>query len=529
MGRLIGTTTEYAFVPGVTFTSSYSYDAASNRKTLTAPDGSTTTYGYDSDNRLNALANSWAGSFGFGYDGLSRRTSLTRPNGLRTSYNYDSLSRLLSVLHQAGSAAVDGASYTYDPAGNRTSKTDYLNGTTSNFSYDPLYQLTQVTQGNVTSESYTYDAVGNRLSSSGVSSYSYNSANELTSTSAGSFTYDNNGNTLSDASGKSYVWDFENRLTQVTVPQTAGGSNVVVFKYDPFGRRVQKSGPSGTTNYLYDGFQAVEEVDSTGNALVRYAVTQDVDDVMTELRAGAASFYEADGLGSTTSLTNSAGTIAGTYSYDAFGNLSASTGGLVNSYRYTAREFDPETSLYYYRARYYDQSIGRFLNEDPIGFEGGSNYYGYALANPLSFVDPEGLSVVPAGGVILPGPDVMKMLECIDRCYSKNDVIITSGARTPDRNRAVGGRRRSYHLLGMAADIFVPGQTPEETAMQASFCGARGISPYDSDHGGHTHVDVRPNVWNGYNGDTLPTKPWWRNPHNPFLPPGSRKECDKCQ
>ena len=59
---------------------------------------------------------------------------------------------------------------------------------------------------------------------------------------------DNNGNTLTDTSGKSYVWDFENRLTQVTVPQTGGGSNAVTFKYDPFGRRIQKSSASGTTN-----------------------------------------------------------------------------------------------------------------------------------------------------------------------------------------------------------------------------------------------------------------------------------------
>lgn len=94
MGRLIGTTTQYSFLPGSTFTNSYTYDAASNRLSLTAPDGNITTYGYDSLNRVNDIANSWAGSFGFGYDALSRRTSLTRPNGVNTSYTYDSVSRL---------------------------------------------------------------------------------------------------------------------------------------------------------------------------------------------------------------------------------------------------------------------------------------------------------------------------------------------------------------------------------------------------------------------------------------------------
>src|SRR5207248_11095655 len=116
MGRLIGTTTQYTFLPGHTYSNSYSYDAASNRTGFTAPDGSTNTYVYDTLNRLSSLTNSLTGQFGFGYDALSRRTSLTRPNNVSTSYDYDSLSRLLSILHQAGSTTIDGASYTVDNA-----------------------------------------------------------------------------------------------------------------------------------------------------------------------------------------------------------------------------------------------------------------------------------------------------------------------------------------------------------------------------------------------------------------------------
>ena len=81
--------------------------------------------------------------------------------------------------------------------------------------------------------------------------------------------YDANGNTPSDPSGKSYFWDFENRLIQAVVPGTNGGTTT--FKYDPFGRRIQKSGPLGTTNYLYDGVSDIEELDGSGNILGRVA------------------------------------------------------------------------------------------------------------------------------------------------------------------------------------------------------------------------------------------------------------------
>jgi RHS repeat-associated protein len=387
MGRLTGTSMQYAFLPGINYQNAYTYDAASNRTSLTAPDGSISTYGYDTLNRLNGLANTWAGSFGFAYDALSRRTSLTRPNGVNTSYNYDSVSHLLSVLHQVGVNTLDGASYTYDAAGNRTSKTNYLNGVTSDYGYDALYELTQVTQGASTTESYSYDFVGNRLSSSGVPSYSYNASNELTSTSNGSYTYDANGNTLSDPAGKSFTWDFENRLTNAVVPGTA----TVTFKYDPFGRRVQKSGPLGTTNYIYDRANAIEEIDTGGNVLARYAGTRNLDEQLAEFRSGATSYYQRDGLGSVTSLSSQMGVVANTYAYDSFGKLTSSTGTVTSPFQYTGRELDPETGIYEYRARYYDPSSGRFLTEDPIRFKGGSDFYAYVKNKPVLHTDPSGL------------------------------------------------------------------------------------------------------------------------------------------
>jgi RHS repeat-associated protein len=199
---------------------------------------------------------------------------------------------------------------------------------------------------------------------------------------------DANGNTLSDASGKSYTWDFENRLTQALVPGTDGGTTT--FKYDPFGRRIQKSGPLGTTNYLYDGKKLVEEVDQAGNVLARYAQGKRLDEPLAELRQTTTSYYEQDGLGSVTSLSNSAGAVAETYAYDSYGKATASTGTLVNPFQYTGREFDSETGVYYYRARYFDPSAGRFLSQDPIRYGGGVNFYAYTRNNPVARIDPFG-------------------------------------------------------------------------------------------------------------------------------------------
>jgi RHS repeat-associated protein len=183
------------------------------------------------------------------------------------------------------------------------------------------------------------------------------------------------------------MWDFENRIVQAVVPD----ADTVTLKYDPFGRRIQKSGPATTTNYLYDGNNPLEEVDNSGNLLSRYNQTTRIDEELSEVRAGTTSYYQADGPGSVTSLSNASGVLANTYTYNSFGNLNASSGTLTNPFRFTGREFDSETGLYFYRARYVDSSTGRFISEDPLGFKGGVNFYVFVLNNPVNLRDPLGL------------------------------------------------------------------------------------------------------------------------------------------
>jgi len=407
IGRLTSTSTKYSFLSR-TLTTGYTYDAASNRVTMTDPETGVTNYGYDTLNRLTGLTPPTAisGAFGFTYDVDSRRTQLTRPNGVNSNYVYDLDSRLLSALH-VKVGTLDGATYTYDAAGNRTTKINALNAVASTFSYDSIYELQQVTQGSLTPEQYTYDAVGNRLSGPiGSEAYSYNSSNELLTSPFCSnpyaYTYDANGNTQTETQPiancspttftLTYAWDFENRLTGITSSTTGA---VGSYTYDPFGRRIQKVAGGVTTNYAYDGDSIIEELDASGSSVARYAQGLAIDEPLAMLRFGSTYFYQADGLGSVTSLSNSSGALSKTYIYDSFGNHAGGTGTLTNPFQYTAREFEPETGHYYYRARYYDTPTGRFLSEDPVRFVQAINFYPYVANDPVDLVDPTGLSAGP--------------------------------------------------------------------------------------------------------------------------------------
>lgn len=229
-------------------------------------------------------------------------------------------------------------------------------------------------------------------------------------TTAGS-ALDANGNTLTSVTGSNtttYSWDFENRLTSVTLP---GSGGTVSFKYDPFGRRIYKSFSSGTSIFAYDHENVIEETNAAGAAVARYAGTQYTDEALAMLRSGTTSYYEADGLDSVTSLSNAAGALAQTYTFDSFGNRTASTGSLTNSFQFTGREFDPESNLYYNRARYYDPQAGRFISEDPLGFGGnGTNFYAYAGNDPIDNVDPSGCGFIKCAEALAELADALKDL-----------------------------------------------------------------------------------------------------------------------
>ncbi len=147
---------------------------------------------------------------------------------------------------------------------------------------------------------------------------------------------------------------------------------------------------------MYDGENILLEYDGTNTLLARYSHGERRDKPFSVERGGQSFFYQADHEGSVTQVTDAAGFVVNSYEYDAYGRIESSIEGIANPFTYTGREQDPESGLYYYRARYYDPEIGRFLNEDPLGFTAGdANLYRYVFNNPVNLTDPDGMQAAP--------------------------------------------------------------------------------------------------------------------------------------
>lgn len=144
------------------------------------------------------------------------------------------------------------------------------------------------------------------------------------------------------------------------------------------------------TSYVYDREDIVLEFDGLGAMVAHYTHGQGTDFPLEMERGGQTYYYHYDGLGSVTELTDSSGAVAQAYLYNAFGTIVQNTSSLVNPFTYTAREFDPESNLYFYRTRYYDGNIGRFISEDRKGLEESLNLYSYAGNTPVNGNDPFG-------------------------------------------------------------------------------------------------------------------------------------------
>lgn len=294
----------------------------------------------------------------------------------------------------------------------------------------------------------------------GTDTLSYGTANELLSLNTTTYGYDAKGNrTLKTEAGGSttYSYDDENRLVRVEIPGSP--ALVITYTYDPFGRRIEKNVNGTITRYLYDREDILLEYNGAGSIAARYLHGPGIDEPLALEKDGQTYYYQADGLGSVIALADSAGGIAQTYRYDAFGSLVSGDPAIAQPYTYTAREWDTETGLYYYRARHYDPIAGRFLQRDPIGFAGGDvNLYAYVQNNPVNLIDPNGQDALQTftnysagvGDALLlgTGPYLRAQLgiEGVDR----NSTAYSLGSYT---SLAFGGARLAYAGLTKGASI----------------------------------------------------------------------------
>ncbi len=412
----------------------YEYDSTGRRQRMIDPQGVETRWSYHPDGALASIQSPDGRSIRFTYDGAGRRQNVTFPNQTEANYSYDAAGRLLSLAyaHTASKAVLNRFDYTYDTAGNRTSMTDGAG--THFYGYDATYRLANVKHPDQPAEQYAYDVAGNRVSSHQESSFTYDAADRLLRTSAAEFRYDLRGNLVMRTVGLTTTYfrygslnQLEEIETGVADKRTRGAAAVTTYKYDPFGRRIEKNVGGALTRYLYDFAQVVQEYDGTA-LLARYTYGTGLDEPLLMERDRNANgslepeegvFYQADALGSVRALTDRTGNILERYRYDTFGNLVDGAGTLGNSYFFTGREWDAEGGIYSYRARHYDPALGRFLQEDPIWnpvVPDSLNRYVYVRNDPANSVDPRGTSPEPPDivGTIFYGTKSVQKLEAFE-------------------------------------------------------------------------------------------------------------------
>jgi RHS repeat-associated protein len=328
------------------------------------------------------------------YDDANRRASLTLPNGVVATYGYSTRDELTSVTFMKDSTTLGTLTYTYDAAGRRAT-------------------------------------VGGTWARTGlpgaVASATYDDANRQLTWGGQSFTYDDNGNLTGDGTN-TYSWDARNRLASIT------GGVAAAFAYDPLGRRTRKIISGQATDFLYDGDNPVQEL-SGGTVLANLLTGLGIDEYFTRTDGSGRRTLLGDALGSILALTDDAGVVQTSYTYEPFGNTTVTGSANGNSLQYTGRENDG-TGLYYYRARYYHPGLQRFVSEDPIRFaDGDVNLYAYVLNAPTVYIDPLGLVTMPAPGPPIPlqgfgVPRVGRRHKGIDLRSRTGTCIVASDAGT---------------------------------------------------------------------------------------------------
>lgn len=370
---------ELTKVPPTGITITTTYDSVGNLATINEGSG-VITYSYDAANNLSSVKEPRGALTTYTYDNNNQRTGISYPTDVSMAITYDAAGHELSIKGTKGTTTLTSFSYSYlkgtTHTGLRYSMTD-TSGTTTTYTYDALNRLTSATinGGLPITSTYGYDGAGNRTAYNpnsrlpGNTSYTYNAANELTSYSTSgvsgstTFTYDANGNETGESRNSTSLLTFAyNAKNQTT------GINSDTYTYRGADQNQRTVDDSITASY--SGLGLSEEHTST--TTITY-IHDNRGGLLAEINNGQEDYYLFDGLGSVVGLTNYAGTLVQTYSYDAFGNGFSTT--VVNHFGYAGGYFDQNTGLYKFGLRYYDPRLGRWTQQDPVGgslFDPGS-------------------------------------------------------------------------------------------------------------------------------------------------------------
>jgi RHS repeat-associated protein len=275
---------------------------------------------------------------------------------------------------QQGQTPVQDVQHAWDAAGNLVQRTDVVQNQIEQFGYDFLDRLTSVS--GPYSQTYTYNQIGNITSMNGTS-YSYGSRpHAVTAVGSASYTYDANGN-MTNRNGQSITWNIENQVAAV-------GSST--FIYDAGGSRVKKTENGQTVIYVNKYY---EKNITTGEVTTYYYLG---GKMVAQRKNTTLQYMHQDHLTGTSLVTNADGSQNSAIKYLPFG--ATLSGSVPTDIKFTGQRLD-STGLYYYGARYYDATIGRFISPDPtISHPANSqafNRYSYCINNPLKYIDPSGL------------------------------------------------------------------------------------------------------------------------------------------
>ncbi|MCL7489395.1 MAG: RHS domain-containing protein [Desulfobulbaceae bacterium] len=386
--RRTGETVNY---PGFSLSQGFTYYGNGLKKSYTDPAGRTRSWSYDKAGRPTGLNLGEAGEVTTNSYAWNQPSKITLPGGSTLNFIYNQVQELTGITTKdPGSNPV--IDYTYARAGNGRVNAKNTGHGSYTYGYDDADRLTAV-QGPQDDEAYTYDGLGNRTTSLEYGNWNYDANNRLSSYGDTTLGYDDHGNLISKTAGTAattFSYTVDNRLQQVK----ENSSVTVSYGYDPFGRRLWKEAGGSRTYFFYNDEGLAGEYDASGNELRTYGYNAGSPWSTNPLFVRENDqyyWYQNDHLGTPQKIIAQNGAVVWSAKYDAFGNALVEVETVGNNLRFPGQYFDEETGLHYNWNRYYDPETGRYITADPIGLDGGINLYAYVGGNPVNYFDPEGL------------------------------------------------------------------------------------------------------------------------------------------